>query len=135
MFTQQSLSRQMSESKDEITKESFNEDFCVQLEFHLTWTFANSEDKTLRGFWCDGVSMPVESQLTKKNVNDTREIITKAWLGYDEPGEFKMTIKFGECSLRRYAKGANLADCLPSTDMLEWISLDLNKKTIELQLK
>jgi hypothetical protein len=131
-----SRSGQMSESKNEIIKESFNEDFCVQLEYHLTRTFQNSEDKNLKGFWCDGVLMPfAESQLTKKSVNDTRKIVTKSWLGYDGQGEFEMTINFGQLSLRRYAKGSDLGDCLPSENSMDWVSLDIERKTIELQLK
>jgi hypothetical protein len=131
-----SRSGQMSESKNKIIKESFNEDFCGQLEYHLTRTFGNSEDKKFKGFWCDGVLMPfIESQLTKKSVNDTRKIITKAWLGYDGQGEFEMTINFGQHSLKRYAKGSDLTDCLPSKYSMEWITLDIKRKTIELQLK
>lgn len=126
----------MSESKEKEIKESFNQDFCVQLEYHLTRTFGNSEDKNLKGFWCDGVMMPfIDSQLTKKSVNDKRMIITKAWLGYDGQGEFEMTIKFGQHSLRRYAKGSDLADCLPSEDTTDWITLDIERKTIEVKLK
>ena len=122
--------------KNEIIKESFNEDFCIRLEYHLTQAFENSGDKTLKSFWCDGILMPlIESQLTKKSVNDTRQIITKARLGYDGQGQYKMTINFGQRSLRRYAKGADLTDCLPSAGSLDWIALDMEKKTIELQLK
>ena len=122
--------------KNEIIKESFNEDFCVQLEYHLTRTLESSEDKKLKGFWCDGILMPfIESQLTKKNVNDTRKIITKAWLGYGGQGEYEMTINFGPDSLRRYANGTDLTESLPSTDSLDWVTLDMDKKIIELQLK
>jgi hypothetical protein len=126
----------MSEHKNEIIKESFNEDFCAQLEYHLTRTFGNSENKNLKGFWCDGVLMPfIESQLTKKSVNDTRKIVTKAWLGYDGQGEFEMIIRFGQRSLSSYAKGYNLTDCLPGEESLDWITLDIEEKKIELQLK
>jgi myosin-crossreactive antigen len=127
---------QMSESKNEIIKESFNEDFCVQLAYHLTRTFGNSEDKKLKGFWCDGVMMPfIESQLTKKSVNDTKKIVTKAWLGYNGQGEFEMTINFGETSRECYAKGSDLTDSLPSEESMDWIILNIERKTIELQLK
>jgi hypothetical protein len=126
----------MSEFKNKTVKESFNADFCVQLEYHLTRTFANSEDKNLKGFWCDGVSMPaIESQLTKKSVTDTRKIVTKACLGYDGQGEFEMTIHFGQRSLSRYAKGSDLSDCLPREDSMDWITVDIEQKKIELQLR
>jgi hypothetical protein len=126
----------MSESKNEIIKKSFNENFCAQLEYHLTRTFGKSKDKKMNGFWCDGVAMPfIESQLTKKSVNDTRRIVTKAWLGYDGQGEFEMIINFGRHSLKRYAKGSGLEDCLPGEESMDWITLDIDRKTIELCLK
>jgi hypothetical protein len=131
-----SHSEQMSESKKEIIKESFNEDFCLPLAHHLTRTFGNSEDKKLKGFWCDGVMIPfIESQLTKKSVNDTKKIVTKAWLGYNGQGEFEMTIKFGETSRECYAKGSDLTDSLPSEESMDWITLNIERKTIELRLK
>ncbi len=83
----------MTDNKKDTIKESFNEDFCAELEYHLTWTFNQSDDKNLRGFWCDGVLMPTNDlQLTKKNVNDKRKIVTKAFLGYDGQDEYDMTI-------------------------------------------
>ncbi|MEO1653158.1 MAG: hypothetical protein AAFU64_06410, partial [Bacteroidota bacterium] len=35
--------------------ESFNEEFCTYLEYHLCVTFGNSEDEEWKRFWCDGV--------------------------------------------------------------------------------
>lgn len=122
----------MSKFEKEEIKESFNEDFCVELEYHLTRTFGNSE---LKGFWCDGISMPSEIQLSKKRINDQRKILTKAWLGFDGQDEYEMIVHFGRCSLRRYAKGTGLTDCLPSEDSLDWIALDQETKTIELNLR
>ena len=126
----------MTDNKKDIIKESFNEDFCAQLEYHLTRTFNQSDDKDLRGFWCDGILMPTNDlQLTKKNINDKRKIVTRAWLGYDGQDEYEMTINLGRYSLRRYAKGTDLSDCLPNEDTMDWVSLDMKSKTIELQLK
>jgi hypothetical protein len=119
-----------------ISQESFNKDFCLFLEYHLGETFGQSEDKTIKGLWCDGVQMPlITSQISKKSVNDTRRIVTKAWIGYDGQREYEMTIKFGKFSLRRYAKGTCLKDCVPSADTMDWINLDIDKRTIEIQLK
>ncbi|NOS93251.1 MAG: hypothetical protein HOP30_15130 [Cyclobacteriaceae bacterium] len=125
----------MTVNKKDAIRESFNEDFCALLEYHLTKAFNKSDDKNLSGFWCDGILMPTNDlQLTKKNINDKRKIVTKAWLGYDGQGEYEMTINFGQHSLSRYAKGISLSDCLPSEGTLEWVSLDMKSKTIELQL-
>jgi hypothetical protein len=123
----------MSESKREILNQSFNEEFCAKLEHHLTRTFGKSE---LRGFWCDGVSMPTHDlELTKKYVNDKRRIVTKAWLGFNGQDVYEMIINLGQYSLRRYAKGSDLIDCLPSEDSTDWIELDVESKTIKVQLK
>ena len=115
------------------TGESFDEDFCGYLEYHLCRTFANHHS----GFWCDGVShLPLyESQLTKKSVNDTRKIETQAWLGLTGQDEYKMIIRFGKYSLRRYARGTSLIDCIPSEETMDWIDIDIGDKIIEIWLK
>ena len=72
-------------------------EFCNFLEYQLTSAFENSDDEAVKGFWCDGISMPtIESELTKKYVNDKRKIITKAWLGFDGQDEYEMTIHLGQ---------------------------------------
>ena len=116
-------------------RESFNEDFCLFLEYHLSGTFANSEQNNIKWLWCDGVMMPFENQLSKKYVNDNRKIITKAWIGHDGNSQYEMTIKFGRYSLRRYARGTSLESCVPSEEMMDWINIDTVNKTIELMLK
>lgn len=114
---------------------SFNEDFCIYLEYHLSKTFKNFEDDELRRFWCDGVSMPAnEKQLTAKSVNDTRKIVTKAWIGEDGQGEYEMTISLGPKALSRYTRGLDLKECVPSENFLDWITLARVEKKIELRL-
>jgi hypothetical protein len=125
--------------KENKTIESFNEDFCDYLEYHLCETFKNSvrEKEKLRGFWCDGVSQQpfIDSQITKKSVNDTRKIETIAWIGKTGQEKYNMTIRFGKYSLRRYAKGASLIDCIPSDETMDWIDIDIENKIIEIRLK
>ena len=118
-----------------MVRESFNEDFCLFLEYHLSGTFANSEQNNIKWLWCDGVMMPFENQLSKKYVNDNRKIITKAWIGHDGNNQYEMTIKFGRYSLRRYARGTSLESCVPSEEAMDWINIDVINKTIELMLK
>src|SRR5688572_24475821 len=116
-------------------KESFNRDFCVHLEYHLGRTFAKSNDKKFQGLSCDGILDPfIESKLTKKNVNDTRTILTTAFIGHDGQDKYEMTIKFGQHSVRRYAKGADMTDCLPGEESMDWITLDIENKKIEIRL-
>ena len=117
--------------------ESFNEDFCTHLEYHLSETFKNSNRENIKGFWCDGVSWnPIPlSQIGKKSVNDSRKIETEAWTGKTGQDKYKMTILLGKYSLRKYAKGISLIDCIPSSDTMDWINIDTEKKTIEITLK
>jgi hypothetical protein len=118
-------------------EQSFNKKFCNHLEYHLGATFEKSKREDLNGFWCDGVSWFSldEKQLTKKSVNDKRKIVTKAWIGKTGQTEYEMTIHFGKHSLRRYAKGTSLCDCLPSNESMDWINIDTKKQTIEIWLK
>jgi hypothetical protein len=115
----------------------FNENFCSHLEYLLGQTFENSDRQDLKGFWCDGISWNLNSdnQLTKKSVNDRRLIETKALIGKDGQDEYKMTIRFGKYSLRRYAKGTEMIDCIPSSDSMDWIEIEPENKKIEIRLK
>ncbi|WP_405352179.1 hypothetical protein [Nonlabens sp. Asnod3-H03] len=116
---------------------SFNEDFCTHLEYHLGKTFELSERDDLKEFWCDGVSsIPIpDSQLTKKSANDSRKIITKAWIGKTGQDEYEMTIQFGKYSLLRYAKGTDMKDCILSENEHDWYYIDTRSKKIQIQLR
>lgn len=126
----------MNEDKSLVVKTPFDENFCLLLEYHLSNMLSNSEEPQFKDLWCDGVQMPsVDSHLSKKSVNDTRKIITKAWIGVDGQDNYDMVIKFGKSSLRRYAKGLSLEYCIPKEQLSEWVAIDLENKVIELQLK
>ncbi len=123
--------------KDLSINNSFNEEFCDYLEYHLGDTFLNSGREDVKGFWCDGVSWfpHDEAQLTKKKINDTKKLITQAWIGKTGQDIYQMTIHFGKYSLRRCAKGKPIIDCIPASDNMEWVEIDISKKTIEIRLK
>ena len=116
-------------------REPFDKEFCEYLEYHLTRTLRNSQDKEVSKLWCDGVAMPDSSQLTKKNVNDKRQIKTKAWIGVDGQTEFELIVKFGDYSLRKYSKGTSLAECVPDDNSIDWVTFDEKEKSIELRLR
>jgi len=119
---------------DDISKNSFDQDFCSYLEYHLCQTFKNSADKNIRGLWCDGI---IHETLTKSNksVNDSRQLKTTAFIGKDGQSKYEMTIRFGNDALSKYAKGLDLKPCVPTENAMDWINIDIDKKTIELQLK
>ena len=119
----------------ESTTESFNERFCFMLEYYITSVLEESDDKQIRSLWCDGILMPHKKSLvTKKSVNDTRRIETKAWIGHGSRKQclFDLILRFEKYSLRRYAKGNNLEDCLPG---IEDLFVDFENKRIELFMR
>ncbi len=115
---------------------SFNFDFLVQLQYHLERKFANSPDEEINQLWCDGIAKPTySSQLTFKNIIDSRQITTKAWIGVDGQTPYDMIINLGEISVDRLMQGLSLIDCLPSQTSMDWILIDTEEKTIEVSLK
>lgn len=61
----------------EKTQESYNEDFCLILEFYLCSVFNNASEKEIRQLWCDGIDYEFHS---RKYLNDNRQVKTKAWI-------------------------------------------------------
>lgn len=122
---------------EENIKTPFNKEFCTRLEYRICHELEKSTDPELKGFWCDGVLWKplVENQLSQKHVNDKRKIVTKAWIGKTGQTEYKATIHFGKYSLRRYAKGNDLTECIPSDESTEWIEIDTEYKTLDIKLK
>ena len=117
-------------------KTPFNEEFCSRLEYQICHELEKSTDPKLEGFWCDGISwFPNEKQLTKKHVNDKRKIETKVWIGKTGQTEFQATIHFGKKALNNYTMGTDLSESIPELEsQSEWIEIDIENKTIELQL-
>ena len=70
-----------------------------------------------------------------KNSINSSQIITEAYIGVDGQSIYQMTIKLGALSLQKYISGQDLIDTLPSEESLNWIFLDLDSKTIQIQLK
>lgn len=114
----------------------FNSDFCLALERYLTLVFSKSEEKLIRSLWCDGVLIPEnEILISKKSVNDTREIKTKVWIGVGTKNQvqFDLMLYFGKYSLRRYAKGNKLDDCIAALESERQI-INIENALIELHL-
>lgn len=127
--------------KNDLENGSFNAEFLESLERHLDNSLSHFSDKRINSLSCDGILPPwMENQLSRKSVNDTRKItgITVFFLGLEERSGntvYELTIKFGKYSLRRYAKGTSLIDCIPRTDLTDSISIDAANKKIVLTLK
>lgn len=126
----------MAEQKS-YNENPISENFCTSLEYLLCETFQKSDRPDLKGFWCDGVSWDSipDRQLTKNSINDTQKIITKAWIGKNGQDEYEMTIQFGKYALKLFAEGTEIIECIPSTESMDWIDINIEKKKIKLRLK
>jgi hypothetical protein len=117
-----------------------DKDFLVMLEFAISNALENATEKNKRSYWCDGIILPdSEDDYSQKKINDSRQILLRAVIPRGQYQEkqywFDLILKFGKYSLRRYAKGTNIEDCIPDTNNADWIELDLEERIIEVQLK
>lgn len=90
--------------------------FCSQLEWSLD--FENLGDDTVKGFWCDGIK-----DFPTHNIEKNKEVITKAWIGKDGQGIYKMKIKFGKQSIENYKNGLSVIDCIPKIECHNWVKI------------
>ena len=112
-----------------------DQDFCNFLEYQLTSAFENSDDKAVRGFWCDGVVLPSnEDEYSKKSINDNRQIVAMAYMGKTGQDEYQLLIKFGKKALSRYARDLDIKDSIPGPEEKSWYLIDIDKKQITIQL-
>lgn len=113
----------------------FNQEFCTHLEYKLDFDHLGNDE--LRGFWCDGIDhIPRDiTSLSKKNIEKKKRVNTKAWIGKDGQAEYEMEIIFGDESIAKYQKNAPLADCIPENNSKDWISIEPQKKWIQIRLK
>ncbi len=113
-------------------KESFNKDFCEQLEVEINKQLPQSTDMKLSKYWCGGIE---HQYYSKKYVNDNKNLNTRMWIGNGGRTEYETTIEFGKYALRRHARGTNMIDCIPTSNIDEWLEIDSNKKMIKIKLK
>lgn len=130
----------MNGQKDTVN-ESLDSGFLRALEDYLDNTLIHFQDKRINSLSSDGILPPwMEKNLSRKCVNDTRQIaeITVFFLGLEKRSgntAYELTLKLGKYSLRRYARGTSLTDCIPVPGPSEWITVDAESRKIELRLK
>ncbi len=111
---------------------TFNQSFCVHLEYYLGTALTNLKREDLNGFWCDGIA---QHYISKKDLNDKRKIETIAWLGKSGQVVYQMTIYLGKYALRRCARGTDMLDCIPDMEATDWIEINPKERTIAIHLK
>ncbi|XZF16047.1 hypothetical protein ACTHGU_07905 [Chitinophagaceae bacterium MMS25-I14] len=118
------------------------QNLCLYLEYQITGALTHAADIDIRRCWCDGVLLPESEQdYSLSIVMQSHCIRTKAWIDegrerHRERGQFlyDLTIWLGEKSLQQYQNGMELTACVPEADNDDWIILDRQHRTIEIQL-
>ena len=112
-----------------------DQDFCTLLEYKIGEAFENSAREPIRRFWCDGVLLPTfEADYSKKTVNDKRQVGMTAYIGFTGQDLYELTLKFGKKALSRYARGLDISECLPSPESDEWWDVDIDRRTMWIQM-
>jgi len=75
-----------------------------------------------------------EELYSKKEVNDKRQVVMKAFAGKTGQDEYELILKFGPRALSRYAKNLNLEECLPNIKVRNWLTVEAMSKQIIVQL-
>lgn len=112
-----------------------DEYFCELLEGNIEIGLANAQDELAKGFWCDGVLLPVfEHEYDAKYVNDNRNIRLTAFVGVDGQDKYELILLLGPKSLSKYSRGINISDCLPNSDSDDWFNIDAVGKRIYIKM-
>ena len=112
-----------------------DKEFCEYLEYEICKAFEYSHNEELRGFWCDGVlTDQPEGYYSQKFVNDNRVVKLKAFISKDGQTEYELTLKFGNKALSRYARNADIKECVPNLGKQNWFDIDTKRNKIEIQL-
>jgi hypothetical protein len=112
-----------------------DQDFCDALEYKISAALANTDDEKVKGFWCDGVLLcEPDNHYSQKFINDNRQTTLEAYFGQDGQTLYTLTLYFGPKSLSRYARNLDILTCVPETDCTNWLFIDVDTKTLEIQL-
>lgn len=111
------------------------QNFCIFLEYEICKALELSDDNQLKGFWCDGILLSEpESSYSQKSVNDTRQVILKAFIGKNGQTEYELTLKFGKKALSRYARNLTIDVCVPNPEDQSRFEIDVERKQMVIQL-
>ncbi len=109
--------------------------FCDFLEYEICKAFQHSDNSEIKGFWCDGVLLPLtDNTYPKQFINQNKYIVLKAFIGKNGQQEYELILKFGNKALRQLAKNIDIKDCVPNPDKPNWFNIDTKHYRIEIQL-
>lgn len=107
--------------------------FLINLEYHLSKEFKNFRDENVKYFWCDGISLE-ENIYTASTIEAKKQIVAKAWIGVDGQDIYTMIIILGKRSFTDYLNETEMGSSLPEGDILNWLTIQPDDKTIEVRL-
>ena len=111
-----------------------DEEFCEFLEYRICKFFEQSDNLETKGFWCDGILLTeLEKHYSQKYINDNRQVILKAYISKEGQTEYELTLKFGRKALSKYAKNADIQECMPSSENVNWLNINITERKIEIQ--
>ena len=112
-----------------------DQDFCSFLEYRIGEAFEMSTRPQFNHFWCDGVELPsLEKDYSEKTVNDSRQIMLLVYIGPAGQDKYELILKFGTKALSRYARGLDICECVPGAESDNWWDVDIDRRTMLIQL-
>lgn len=83
----------------------------------------------------DGVKVPEVKDISMEKLYDKKGIVTEALLGFSGQDIYKVTLRLREKFWKKCLKGHGLIRCLPNDKSIDWVNIDIENRTIVLQLK
>jgi hypothetical protein len=75
-----------------------------------------------------------DNEISKKCVNDKREIVMTAFIGFDGQDRYTLILKFGNKALSRYARNLDIKECIPAVTENDWYTIDIPNKVLTIHL-
>ena len=110
-----------------------DQDFCTFLEFEICKALNNLNNDQVKGFWCDGVLLPLnEREYSKLVVNSREYIVLTAFSGKSGQDQYELKLEFGKKSLSRYSRDLDIREYL-NMDTNIWFDIDIELQKMKIR--
>ena len=119
-----------------------SEQVYAALEQRISFAFSNAPNKSLRGYYCDGILAPEWAEDWRPaHVRQTRQIVLRAWLNEGQQKHqpaaqrpYRLRLRPGPHALAAYLRGHELTRCLPACADGSTVLLDPDNQLIDVLL-